>query len=69
MKTPFHLAFPVKDTEETKKMYKEVLCCVVGRQSKKWIDFDFFGHQLSAHLKPKKLTKAKKSYRWKKCSC
>ena len=34
MKTPFHLAFPVKDTEETKKMYKEVLCCVVGRQSK-----------------------------------
>jgi len=50
-------------------MYKEVLCCVVGRQSKKWVDFDFFGHQLSAHLKPKKLTKAKKSYRWKKCSC
>jgi extradiol dioxygenase family protein len=60
MKTLFHLAFPIKNIEETKKFYKEVLHCVIGRQSKKWVDFDFFGHQLSAHLKPEEITKAKK---------
>ena len=50
---PFHLAFPVRDLEQTRAFYVERLGCRVGRESKgEWIDFDFGGHQLSAHLKP-----------------
>ena len=49
---PFHLAFPVKDIEETRAFYRDVMGCSIGRSTDKWIDFDFFGHQLSAHLKP-----------------
>ncbi|GGZ19327.1 glyoxalase/bleomycin resistance protein/dioxygenase superfamily protein [Echinicola pacifica] len=47
---PFHLAFPIKDIESTRKFYHEVLGCTIGRSTEKWIDFDFFGHQLSAHV-------------------
>jgi len=57
----FHLAFPVKNLEKTKTFYGDVLGCAIGRESKKWVDFNFFGHQLSAHLKPEELTKAKKN--------
>ncbi len=49
---PFHLAFPVSNLDETRHFYGVVLGCVEGRSAKKWIDFDFFGHQLSAHLRP-----------------
>lgn len=47
---PFHLAFPVTDLDATKTFFVEQLGCKVGRHSSEWIDFDFFGHQLSAHL-------------------
>jgi extradiol dioxygenase family protein len=47
---PFHLAFPVDDLEETRVFYTETLGCRVGRQAPTWIDFDFYGHQISAHL-------------------
>ena len=47
---PFHLAFPVYDLKETEKWYVNILNCEVGRKSDKWIDFNFFGHQISAHL-------------------
>lgn len=47
---PFHLAFPVKDLESTRQFYRDVLGCRVGRESDRWIDFDFRGHQISAHL-------------------
>ena len=47
---PFHLAFPVKDIEETKEFFTKILGCKEGRRSKKWIDFNFYGHQISAHL-------------------
>lgn len=47
---PFHLAFPVLDIEETRRFYTEVLGCTTGRSAERWIDFNFFGHQLSAHL-------------------
>ena len=47
---PFHLAFPVYDLKETEKWYVNILNCKVGRKSDKWIDFNFFGHQISAHL-------------------
>lgn len=49
---PFHLAFPVADLEATREFYVNRLGCKVGREAEKWIDFDFFGHQISAHLKP-----------------
>lgn len=49
---PFHLAFPVADLQTTRKFYTEVLGCETGRSSDKWIDFNFFGHQVVAHLKP-----------------
>ena len=47
---PFHLAFPVTDLEATRAFYSGLLGCRVGREDTRWIDFDFFGHQLSAHL-------------------
>ena len=47
---PFHLAFPVSDIGKTKKWYTKILGCSIGRESEKWIDFNFFGHQISAHL-------------------
>ena len=47
---PFHLAFPVNDIQETINWYTSILKCKIGRQDYNWVDFDFFGHQLSAHL-------------------
>ena len=61
MESPFHLAFPVKNIRSTKFFYKEVLGCEIGREDKKWVDFNFFGHQLSAHLKPDELKKTKEN--------
>jgi extradiol dioxygenase family protein len=49
-KPPFHLAFPVLDLEKTRAFYVDLLGCGVGRESDRWIDFDFFGHQITAHL-------------------
>lgn len=48
----FHLAFPVADLPSTRQFYVDVLGCQVGRESASWIDFDFFGHQITAHLSP-----------------
>lgn len=58
MTIPFHLAFPVKDIESTRAFYGDVLGCEIGRSTDRWIDFNFFGHQLSAHVKPEELAKA-----------
>lgn len=49
---PFHLAFPVRDLTETRSFYGELLGCPEGRSSDEWIDFNFFGHQIVAHLSP-----------------
>ena len=49
----FHLAFPVTDLAATRAFYTDLLGCREGRRSETWVDFDFFGHQLSAHLTPK----------------
>jgi len=46
----FHLAFPVYDIQKTRAFYVDVLGCVVGREDKRWIDFNFHGHQITAHL-------------------
>lgn len=52
MATIFHLAYPIKDIEQTREFYAGLLGCAQGRETKSWIDFDFFGHQLSCHVKP-----------------
>ena len=49
---PFHLAFPVHDLEAARVFYGALLGCPEGRSSGEWIDFDFFGHQIVAHLVP-----------------
>ncbi len=48
----FHLAFPVNDLDAARTFYGEVLGCPEGRSDPSWIDFDFFGHQIVAHLQP-----------------
>ena len=58
MTTPFHLAFPVKDIVSTKTFFGDLPGCKIGRSTDKWIDFNFFGHQLSAHVKPEELSQA-----------
>lgn len=52
MSAIFHLAYPVKDKEETRRFYTDIIGCAQGREAETWIDFDFFGHQLSFHVKP-----------------
>jgi len=47
---PFHLAVPVSDLAEARAFYGGLLGCPEGRSSPEWVDFDFFGHQLVAHL-------------------
>ena len=47
---PFHLAFPVHDLDAARGFYGGVLGCREGRSSDRWIDFDFHGHQIVAHL-------------------
>ena len=49
---PFHLAFPVHDLDSARAFYGGLLGCPEGRSSDRWIDFDFFGHQIVAHLDP-----------------
>lgn len=46
----FHYAFKVKDLNQTRQFYIDILGCKEGRSTSTWIDFDFFGNQLSAHL-------------------
>lgn len=47
---PFHLALPVRDLQEARAFYGGLLNCTEGRSSTHWIDFNFYGHQLVAHL-------------------
>jgi extradiol dioxygenase family protein len=49
---PFHIAFPVDDLEAARYFYGTVLGCPEGRSAEQWIDFDLFGHQIVAHLRP-----------------
>jgi extradiol dioxygenase family protein len=50
--SPFHIAFPVHDLEAARAFYGDLLGCREGRSSDHWIDFNLFGHQIVAHLKP-----------------
>ncbi|MEM7054053.1 MAG: VOC family protein, partial [Pseudomonadota bacterium] len=46
----FHLALPVNDLDETLDFYQSVLGCGKGRESERWVDLNFFGHQLVLQL-------------------
>ena len=50
MPVPFHLAFNVSDLDAAREFYSGALGAVAGRSTDTWVDFDFFGHQLSLHL-------------------
>ena len=52
MTVPFHLAFPVHDLAAARAFYGDLLGCPEGRSAAEWVDFDFYGHQLVAHLAP-----------------
>ena len=46
----FHLAYHVTDLDEARAFYGGLLGCEEGRSTDTWVDFDFFGHQISLHL-------------------
>jgi extradiol dioxygenase family protein len=48
----FHLAFPVTSLEKARAFYGGLLGCPEGRSAADWVDFDFYGHQIVAHLAP-----------------
>ncbi|EFO31621.1 glyoxalase/bleomycin resistance protein/dioxygenase [Roseibium sp. TrichSKD4] len=49
MKSAFHLAYHVTDLDEARTFYGQILRCKEGRSTDTWVDFDFFGHQISLH--------------------
>ncbi len=57
--SPFHIAFPVHDLAAARAFYGEVLGCPEGRSSPDWVDFNLFGHQIVAHLKPEETRQAR----------
>ena len=52
MQPLFHLAFPVDDLAQARRFYGDLLGCPEGRSSEDWVDFNFYGHQIVAHLSP-----------------
>lgn len=52
MLTPFHLAVQVRDLDEARRFYGDLLGCPQGRSSDTWVDFNLFGHQFVCHLNP-----------------
>jgi extradiol dioxygenase family protein len=54
----FHLAFPVHDLDAARHFYGDILDCREGRAAERWVDFDFHGHQISAHLRPEECNPA-----------
>ncbi|MEN9560119.1 MAG: hypothetical protein RLZZ502_1330 [Pseudomonadota bacterium] len=58
---PFHLAFPTHDLNIARDFYLGKLGCKEGRSSAHWVDFDFYGHQIVAHLSPESCSMARTS--------
>jgi hypothetical protein len=50
--TPFHIAVQVRDIEEARHFYQQVLGCAQGRSDTGWVDFNLYGHQFVCHLNP-----------------
>jgi uncharacterized protein len=59
--SPFHLAFPVHDLAAARAFYGGTLGCPEGRSSDEWIDFNFYGHQIVAHLAPEETGQARRN--------
>ncbi|MEP6876598.1 MAG: VOC family protein [Burkholderiales bacterium] len=59
--SPFHLAFPVNDIALARKFYGELLGCPEGRSADDWVDFNFYGHQIVAHLAPAETGEAQRN--------
>lgn len=49
MQSCFHLAYHVTDLDQARAFYGGLLGCREGRSTDTWVDFDFFGHQISLH--------------------
>ena len=58
MPNPFHFAFIVKDLDSTRRFYGALLGCAEGRSADTWVDFDFFGNQISCHTTGAPMTTA-----------
>ncbi len=50
--TPFHIAVQVRDIDEARVFYRDVLGCTEGRSDAHWVDFNLYGHQFVCHLNP-----------------
>lgn len=50
--TPFHIAVQVRDIDEARSFYREVIGCAEGRSAESWVDFNLYGHQFVCHLNP-----------------
>ena len=50
MKSLFHMAYHVTDLKQSREFYGNLLGCTEGRSTDTWVDFDFFGHQISLHI-------------------
>lgn len=61
MLSPFHVAFAVHDLAAARQFYGELLGCPEGRSSEDWIDFNFYGHQIVAHLAPEEAGAAQRN--------
>ena len=59
--SPFHVAFPVHDLAAARAFYGETLGCPEGRSCDEWIDFNFYGHQIVAHLAPEETGQARRN--------
>jgi extradiol dioxygenase family protein len=59
--SPFHVAFPVHDLKLARAFYGEMLGCPEGRSAEDWVDFNFYGHQIVAHLAPEETGQARRN--------
>jgi len=50
--TPFHIAVQVRNIDEARRFYKDILGCSEGRSAPDWVDFNLYGHQFVCHLNP-----------------
>ncbi len=62
MKGTFHIAFATADIDRAAAFYRDLLGCKTGRTSPSWMDFDFFGHQMSIHMVSEKVRKPRNYY-------
>ena len=59
--SPFHVAFPVHDLGLARAFYGETLGCPEGRSCEEWVDFNFYGHQIVAHLAPRETAQVQRN--------